>query len=226
LALSMQVKYSFVISLSAAASAGVLNKSPKTISMRTISRPSFVRHAAARTPNLRPDVISMISVPDWRPAKLNRSRARPPRAWPFSPELRSSQAPRHRAGQDQQCRAQTPQRALTRRSRIGSLVGPCMQRRPACKHDQRPWSLSLWLETAVLRVAVLRCSMAPRAGQVLGRDLNCSECCPGGGCPRVRRPLSLRARPALGRPLRSSSSSLGWTRSELLCVPIEVAVGQ
>src|SRR5215467_8179007 len=200
LALSMQAKYSFVISLSAAASAGVLNKSPKTISMKTISRPSFVRHVAARAPNLRPDVIAMISVPDWHPAKLNRSRARPPRAWPFSSELRSSRAPPHRAGQDQQCRAQTPQQALTRRSRIGSLVGPCMQRRPAGKHDQRPWSLSLWLETAALRVAVLRRSMAPRAGQVLGRDLNCSESCPGGGCPRLRPPLSLRARPALGRP--------------------------
>jgi hypothetical protein len=38
-ALSMQAKYSFVISLSAAASAGVLNTSPKKISMSMISRP-------------------------------------------------------------------------------------------------------------------------------------------------------------------------------------------
>jgi hypothetical protein len=62
-----------------------------------------------------------------------------------------------------------------------------------------------------LRVAVLRCSVPPRAGQVLGRDLNCSESCPGRACPlpRLRHPLRLRARPALGRPLRSSSSSSG-----------------
>ena len=158
-----------------------------------------------------------ISLPDWRPAKLSRSRARPPRVWPFSPEPRSSRAPRHRAGQDRQCRARTPQQALTRRSRIGSLVGPCAQTRPASKDDQRPWSLSLWLETAALRVAVLRCSVPPRAGQVLGRDLNCSESCPGREypLPRLRQPLSLRARPALGRPLRSSNSS--WDEPDQSC---------
>src|ERR1700731_3783767 len=50
--LSMQVRYSCVISLSAAASAGVLNASAKTI-----SRPSFVRHVAARAPSLPPVVI-------------------------------------------------------------------------------------------------------------------------------------------------------------------------
>src|ERR1700751_4019410 len=50
--LSMQVRYSCVISLSAAASAGVLNTSAKTI-----SRPSFVRHVAARAPSVRPAVI-------------------------------------------------------------------------------------------------------------------------------------------------------------------------
>src|ERR1700758_2527780 len=202
--LSMQVKYSCVMSLSAAASAGVLNTSAKTI-----SSPSFVRHVAARAPSFRPAVIFDHLRAGLAPYEAQPLRGAPPRAWPFSPEPRSSRAPRHRAGQDRQCRARTPQQALTRRSRIGSLVGPCTQTRPASKHDQRPWSLSLWLETAALRVAVLRCSVPPRAGQVLGRDLNCSESCPGGECPlpRLRQRLSLRARPALGRPLRSSNSS-------------------
>jgi len=50
--LSMQVKYSCVMSLSAAASAGVLNTSAKTI-----SSPSFVRHVAPRAPSFRPAVI-------------------------------------------------------------------------------------------------------------------------------------------------------------------------
>src|SRR5215831_4227309 len=193
--LSMQVKYSCVISLSAAASAGVLNASAKTI-----SRPSFVGHVAARAPRFRPAVIFNHLLAGLAPCEAQSLKERPPRAWPFSPEPCGSQAPWHRAGQDRQCRARTPQQALMRRSRIGSLVGPCMQTRPASKHDQRPWSLSLWLETAALRVAVLRCSVPPRAGQVLGRDLNCSESCPGGECPlpRLRLPLSLRARPALG----------------------------
>src|SRR5262249_34468723 len=50
--LSMQVKYSCVISLSAAAGAGVLKTSAKTI-----SRPALVRHVAARAPSFRPAVI-------------------------------------------------------------------------------------------------------------------------------------------------------------------------
>src|SRR5262249_12930724 len=141
LALSMQATYSCVISLSAAASAGVLNKSPKTIGIAALAW-----RVAARARNFRPVVILIISLRDWRPASLvvigralhvGRGRVGPFRGWE---RLSTRERGRRRAGRGaaQAAHRMVPIRgpSLSDRSWPGSVtVGP--ERRARRRHRGR-----------------------------------------------------------------------------------------